>query len=206
MRMYDQLLDDPFQTQRNLCTDRQNARDRYIARYSYAQLLDKYTINNNGPFKLLCDDLGLQNMLADLETLKITAVLDLEFTNAMPSQYASEPPWWLLLAGLDSYLYRGCSMLEFVTKYEPRLEQFLQAMERAENARGIQGEERLSTLMRESWDSNRFSFNFEGRKMLDVDVHFQERLNKEGTGLEYFLEMKMEQVKAYDEDCRAKAD
>jgi hypothetical protein len=38
-------------------------------------------------------------MLVDAETLKITAVLDLEFTNAMPAQFAYDPPWWLLLVG-----------------------------------------------------------------------------------------------------------
>jgi hypothetical protein len=116
-------------TQRNLCTDPKDAQERYIAHHLFAKLVDKYCINDYGPFKLFCDDFRPQNMLVDPKTLRITAVLDLEFTNAMPGQYSSEPPWWLLLAGPDSYLFRGRTMEEFLTAYEPRLEQFLQAMQ-----------------------------------------------------------------------------
>jgi len=52
-----------------------------------------------GPFLPFCDDLRPSNMLVDLETLTITAVLDLEFTNAMPAQSSYSLPWWLLLFG-----------------------------------------------------------------------------------------------------------
>lgn len=72
-------------TQRNLYNDRNDAKERYIARHRFAQLLDRYCVEDYGPFKLFCDDLRPQNMLVERETLRITAVLDLEFTNAMPS-------------------------------------------------------------------------------------------------------------------------
>lgn len=74
----------------------------------------------------------------DPKSLRITALLNLEFTNAMPSQFASDPPWWLRLVGPDSYLFRGHSMDEFLSAYEPRLEQFLQVMKRVERLRGMQ--------------------------------------------------------------------
>jgi hypothetical protein len=153
-------------------------------------------------------------MLIDPKTLRITAVLDLEFTNSMPGQYSSEPPWWLLLAGPDSYLFRGRTMEELLAAYEPRLEQFLQAMQRAERARGIpQGNNLLSSLMRESWLTKRFWFNYAARKPFDVEVLFYNCLNDSGVGiksleeevragLEPFVNMKMEQLRAYDEDCR----
>lgn len=153
-------------------------------------------------------------MLVDPENLRITAVLDLEFTNAMPEQYASESPWWLLLVGPETYLFRGRTMEEFKAAYEPRLEQFVRAMQRVEEAKGLTTDETsLSSLMLESWHTNRFWFNFAARKLLDVDVLFDNCLNEDGRGLESldedlqagldpFVKMKMEQLKAYDIDCK----
>lgn len=39
------------------------------------------------------------NMLINPKTLRITALLDVEFTNAMPAQFTYDPPWWLLMSG-----------------------------------------------------------------------------------------------------------
>jgi hypothetical protein len=201
-------------TQRNLSTDPKNAQERYIARHLFAKLVDKYCIDDCGPFKLFCDDLRPQNMLVDPKTLRIIAVFDLEFMNAMPGQYPSEPPWWLLLAGPDSYLFRGRTMEEFLIAYEPRLEQFLQAMRRAERARKkLHDNKPLSDLMRESWLTKRFWFNYAARKPFDVEVIFYNCLNGRADiesledeevreGLEPFVKMKMEQLRAYDEDCK----
>jgi hypothetical protein len=63
-------------------------------------------------------------MLIDPETLRITAILDFEFTNAMPAEFTYDPPWWLLLSGPEMRLER-CAMEEFLTLYEPEMEQFL---------------------------------------------------------------------------------
>lgn len=201
-------------TQRNLSSNPKDAEERYVTRHLFAQLVDKYCVDNGGPFKLFCDDLRPQNILVDPKTLRITAVLDLEFTNAMPSQYSSEPPWWLLLAGPDSYLFRGRTMEEFMTAYEPRLGQFLQAMQRAEGARGTPRDEKpLSSLMRESWVSKRFWFNYAARKPFDIEVLFDNCLNEGSAGvellddearagLEPFVQMKMKQLMEYDADCK----
>jgi hypothetical protein len=103
----------------------------------------------------------------------------------MPGQYSSEPPWWLLLAGPDSYLFRGHTIEEFVATYEPRLEQFLQAMQRAERVRGtLHGEKPLSSLMRESWLTKRFWFNYVAWKPFDVEVLFDNCLNEGGASVE----------------------
>jgi hypothetical protein len=200
-------------TQRNLCGSPTEARNRYISRHLFAQSVDKYCTNDRGPFKLFCDDFRPQNILVDPTTLRIKAVLDLEFTNAMPSQYASEPPWWLLLVGPDSYVLRGRTIEEFMDAYGPRLEHFLQAMQRVEQTRTEpDGEKLLSSLMRESWVTKRFWFNYAIRKPFDVEVLFDNCL-KEGdagvelldeqtrAGLEPFVEMKMEQLKAHDKEC-----
>ena len=200
-------------TQRNLCGSPIEAHDRYVSRYLFAKSVDRHCIDDRGPFKLFCDDFRPQNIIVDPKTLRIKAVLDLEFTNAMPNQYACEPPWWLLLVGPDSYLFRGHAIEEFVEAYEPRLEQFLQAMERVEKARdGPDGEKPLSCLMRESWTTKRFWFNYAARKPFDVELLFDSCFKEDSTGvesldeevragLEPFVEMKMKQLKAYDQEC-----
>ncbi|KAG9205164.1 hypothetical protein G6514_008741 [Epicoccum nigrum] len=168
----------------------------------------------HGPFKLFCDDFRPQNILVGPETLRTKAVLDLEFTNAMLRQFASDAPWWLLLVGPDSYLLRDRTLGEFVEAYEPRLEHFLQVMERVEGARdgGAGGAQPLSRLMRESWDTKRFWFTYAARKPFDVEVFFDEFLNERNAGigsldedaregLKSFVEMKMKQLRAYDDEC-----
>ena len=52
---------------------------------------------DTGPFKLCWFDFRPCNILVDKDTLQITAILNLELTNAMPAQFAHEPFWWLLL-------------------------------------------------------------------------------------------------------------
>ncbi len=206
-------------TQRNLTTNPEDARRRYIARHLFAQLAASNQVHNSSPFKLFCDDLRPANILVDKETLKITAVLDLEYTNAMPAQFAHSPPWWLLLTGPDIWLEQGHTMEEFITRYQPRLEQFLRALEHVEEEKTNQrpqSAQRLSSLMRDSWESGDFWFNFAARKSLDVDAIFYtqlDRLNFGGSariddlldeglraGIESFVEMKMEQWDAYDKE------
>lgn len=80
-------------TQSNLVDDAEVARARFIARHRFTQLIPEYCIDDSGPFLLFCDDLRPSNMLVDPDTLRITAVLDLEFTNAMPAQFTYDPPW-----------------------------------------------------------------------------------------------------------------
>lgn len=81
-----------LRTQRNLATSEVDARWRFIARHCFAKLIPKYCVDD-GLFLLFGDDFRPANMLADPATLRITAVLDFEFTNAMPAQFAYDPPW-----------------------------------------------------------------------------------------------------------------
>ncbi|KAF1347391.1 putative altered inheritance of mitochondria protein 9, mitochondrial [Lizonia empirigonia] len=141
-----------LRVQRNLADGPENARRRYIARHQFRQLTPRYCMDNNGPFKLFCDDLQPSNMLADPETLKIHGIIDWEFTHAMPAQFSYDPP----------------CMEEFLACYEPRLEQFLRALERVE-ASLPPTQPTLSTRMRESWKNGQFWFDYGIRKSLDVD-------------------------------------
>jgi hypothetical protein len=204
-----------LRTQRNLTDDPEDAQKRFIARHRFKQLIPQYCIEDTGPFKPFCDDLQPSNMLADPKTLQITAVLDFEFTNAMPAQFAYDPPWWLLLLGPDMWLERR-TMEEFLNRYEPRMEQFLRALERVEAKSGSRGKQaggpRLSTLMRDSWRTGRFWFDYGIRKSFDVDAVYWAALHDGSPGIESLddearaemesiRQTKMEQLKAYKEEC-----
>ena len=150
-------------------------------------------------------------MLADPETLRITAVLDWEFTNAMPAQFAFDPPWWLLLLGPDMWLERH-SMEEFTRRYVPRMGQFIRALERMEGRAGVEGkmsEARLSARMREAWGTGRFWFDYEIGKSFDVDAVYWGALHKDRDevvgedligDMERLVEVKMGQLKEYGEE------
>ncbi|KAJ5729042.1 uncharacterized protein N7483_003550 [Penicillium malachiteum] len=52
---------------------------------------------NTGKFKLICDDLGLANLIVRSETdLTVVGVIDLEWSYAGPAQIAGSAPYWLL--------------------------------------------------------------------------------------------------------------
>ncbi|KAL5316662.1 hypothetical protein ACEPPN_015711 [Leptodophora sp. 'Broadleaf-Isolate-01'] len=145
----------------------------------------------------------------------ITAVLDFEFTNAMPAQFAYDPPWWLLLLGPDMWLEHR-TMEEFLARYEPIMEQFLRLVERVESKSESRGNEtarpRLSTRMRDSWKSGRFWFNYGIRKSFDIDAVYLAALydgsisadwldDEARVEIESIKQLKIEQLKAYKEEC-----
>ena len=193
-----------FKTQRNLATSETDAQWRFTARHLFAQLIPEYCVEDEdaGPFKLFCDDLRPANMRVDPDTFRITAVLDFEFTNAMPAQFAHDPPWWLLLLAPHIWLERGLHE-EFLERFIPRMDQFIRAVERAEE-KLPSGEPRLSTRMRDSWDSGRFWFNYASRKSLDIDLIYWEVLRREAKldkgALDGVARMKMEQLAEYKEE------
>ncbi|OJD26941.1 hypothetical protein ACJ73_01663 [Blastomyces percursus] len=209
-----------LQTQRNLAKDPEDAWKRYVARHRFKKLIPKYCTDDAGPFKPFCDDLQPSNMLIDEKTLEITAVLDFEFTNVTPAQFTCDPPWWLLLLGPDMWLERY-TMAEFLARYKPRMEQFLQALEKVEGGSGFGGKQqlgrpRLSALMRDSWATGRFWFDYAARKSFDIDTVYWTALHEQdpaGTELlndeevreamKPFTEKKMKQLTAYKKECTA---
>lgn len=159
------------------------------------------------------------NMLVDPATLRITAVLDFEFTNSMPAQFTYDPPWWLLLRGPDMWL-DNYSMDEFLARYVPRMEQFLRSLERVEAKAASAGgghlpdDQRLSARTRDSWETGRFWFNYAARTSLDMDDIYWAALHDHAAGgdgidsldaatrldMEEMVKLKMEQRKAYNAD------
>ncbi|KOS43013.1 hypothetical protein ACN38_g6087 [Penicillium nordicum] len=205
-------------TQRNLADDAEIAQERFIARHRFAQLVSKYYPKDCGLFISFCDDMRPSNMLIDPETLRTTAILDFEFTNAMPAEFTYDPPWWLLLSGPEMWLER-CAMEEFLTLYEPRMEQFLRALERVGIEMALEvkqpGGPSLSARRRDSWRTGRFWFDYAARKSFDVDTIYWAALHNDDAGLqllddkaraemELFTQIKMELLKAYKEECTAR--
>ncbi|KAJ4348506.1 uncharacterized protein N0V89_009883 [Didymosphaeria variabile] len=202
-----------LQVQRNLAESRADAEKRFLARHRFKDLVSRHCLDDSGPFKLYCDDLQPTNMLVNPETLQITAILDFEFTNTMPAQFAYDPPWWLLLLGPDMWLEKH-SMEEFLIRYEPRLEQFLRALQQIEAKANLKGESSgppLSARMRESWKTKRFWFNYGIRKSFDVDAVYWAALHEDGDDvldegskeeMRKLVDLKMEQLKAYDAECK----
>ncbi|EXK77770.1 hypothetical protein FOQG_17539 [Fusarium oxysporum f. sp. raphani 54005] len=199
-----------LEAQRNVAGDDEDlAWKQYVARHCYAELISTHGIESDeGPFRLFCDDLRPTNMLVNPETLQITAVLDLEFTNAMPAQFANDLPWWLLLKQPAVWVSDG-KLQEFLDLFAPRKEQFLRAMKRAEaRSPPVTGEIALSDRMRDSWESGRFWFNMASRCSFDVDEIYWATLHKEGlsemmserttpTKKVAFLKRKKDQFDAY---------
>ncbi|CAG7558096.1 unnamed protein product [Fusarium equiseti] len=99
------------------------------------------------------------------------------------------------------------------------MEQFLRALALAEDESSPEGQQldqpRLSTRMRDSWESGRFWFDYAARKSFDLDVVYWAVLHDGLSGVELldaearkgmgpFIEKKMEQLEAYKEECAAR--
>ncbi|KAK2059799.1 hypothetical protein LY76DRAFT_615514 [Colletotrichum caudatum] len=116
----------------------------------------------------------------------------------MPAQFTYDVPWWL----------EG-KVREFLNMFQPRKEQFIRAMERAEAKAPLATEETsLSACMRDSWNTGRFWFNLASRSSFDVSEIYWEMLHKDGLGealldsetlgeKEAFLRRKKAQFDAY---------
>jgi hypothetical protein len=201
-----------LERQRNVAQDdEKEAWDRFVARRVFEKLIPVYNVSDEGEegrFRLFCDDMRPTNMLVDPETLRITAVLDWEFTNAMPAQFTADVPCWLLLKRPSVWLDEA-KPDEFVRLFKPRAEQFIRAVERVEAREHLgAGMRPLSSQMTDSWESGRFWFNFASRCCFDVDEVFWEFLQGEGRGegmldeaeradKARFVKHKMEQFEQY---------
>ena len=123
-----------LQTQRNDAIDfKEDCYSKYIARKLVCSLASKSQIidpsNDTGPFKLFCDDFRPSNILLD-DDMRITAVIDWEFTYAAPREYTFSPPWWLLLEMPEEWPQ---GILDWTETYQPRLETFLRVLKDRED-------------------------------------------------------------------------
>ena len=91
--------------QRNSVEDRDYSRENYVARHLFRATVPTFLDykHNEGPFKLVCDDLRPGNILVDRD-LKITAICDWEWSYTAPYQQFCTAPRWLLLQAPDDWV------------------------------------------------------------------------------------------------------
>ena len=137
--------------------------------------------DGSSAFRLWGDDLRAGNMLLS-EADDLVAVIDWEFAYAAPTQFALDPPWWLLLDLAETW---PSGVDDWTRIYEQRLKTWLAAMERAEDSlldnKACQQDALpapLSTYMRESWETGRFWLSYGARKSWAFDMAYWKFLDE----------------------------
>ena len=146
------------------------ARGRFLARHAMAlptaaaHLDNDVGEHNEKPFVLFNPDLCARNILVDLDSARITALIDFEYTNAVPAAFADDPPVWLWPMNFVRLLTFGF-FNEWRMLYKPRLDAFLAVLERVEQKQYQPPQKAsepppLSVRMRTSWDKKTFLLNY----------------------------------------------
>ncbi|KAL3708579.1 hypothetical protein TMatcc_006563 [Talaromyces marneffei ATCC 18224] len=169
-------------TQRNDAIDSpEDCRTKCIARCLFRKLAreDQFCkYNNRGPFKLFCDDFRPANFLTNSE-FKVVGAIDWECTYSAPLEFVYRAPFWLLLE-LPEYWPEGLD--DWAKVYETRLVTFLRVLEEREKValkRGLLAEEhRLSTYMRDSWESGDFWVNYAARTSWAFDMIYWAKIGR----------------------------
>ncbi|APA05484.1 hypothetical protein SS1G_09912 [Sclerotinia sclerotiorum 1980 UF-70] len=153
-----QHLDQLRYQQNDVIEDELDCKKKYVSRCLFRRVIRQVCAEySNEPFRLLCDDFRPSNALANMERFQISAVVDLEFSYAAPSEFTYAAPWWLLLQGPEDWEE---DLNEFLTRYKPRLELFLSALRECEEEQMKNGKllesQRLSTRMEQSMHNGLF--------------------------------------------------
>ena len=129
--------------------------------------------DGSGSFRLWSDDFRPVNILVD-EDDDILGAIDWEFAYVAPTQFALDPPWWLLLDVPE--MWEG-GIEVWTREYERRLQTWLSAIEEAEQDMAP-GSLLLSAYMRESWETGRFWLNYAARKSWAFDTVYWQYLDE----------------------------
>lgn len=121
-----------LRNQRNDAVDDEaDCRKKYIARCLFRKVARDISKEHcQGPFRLYCDDFRPSNILIDRTKLCVTAAIDWEFTYAGPAELTYVAPWWLLLQSPEDWEF---DLNEFLSRYTPRLQLFLEALRECED-------------------------------------------------------------------------
>ncbi|RMZ79404.1 hypothetical protein DV738_g3332, partial [Chaetothyriales sp. CBS 135597] len=152
-----------LRTQRNdAIEDEADCRKKYVARCLFRVVAKRFSEardRDNGPFRLVCDDLRPSNVIVDEEELNLRAVIDWEFSYAAPAEFTYCSPWWLLLAHPDDW---EDGLEAFWAQYLPRHETFLHALKESEEedirSGTLSESQRLSPQMARSIHDGTFWF------------------------------------------------
>ncbi|CAP82925.1 hypothetical protein E8E15_002574 [Penicillium rubens] len=159
-------------------------RRRFVARFLFRKLVRnpeqrrQWILHDNGPFPVWCDDFRPENVLID-ETEKVIGVVDWEFTYTAPVEFTYAPPWWLLLKKPEDW---PGGLDEWCAEYEKPLQTFLGAMRKCEDE-AIQNKQllqsqRLSSQMRDSWQSGNFWIMYAARHNFAFDAIYWEKIDQ----------------------------
>ncbi|RAH87228.1 hypothetical protein BO86DRAFT_423725 [Aspergillus japonicus CBS 114.51] len=173
------LQDTQLERQRNSVYDSIDCREKYACRCLLKAVALRFICppDNDGPFKLFCDDLCPGNVLVD-DSLHVTGVIDWEFCYAAPAQFAGSIPWWLLLERPQKILNNE-GPKAFFRSFSSRADCFLRALELKEKARGLGVEDDLlSARMRQSIDTKSAWFYLACRSVSSVDLLYWDLLDE----------------------------
>ncbi|KAL9112349.1 MAG: hypothetical protein Q9227_003467 [Pyrenula ochraceoflavens] len=193
----------------------QECRKRYVARCLYRKIAQTFsTTYDEGPFPLICDDFRPSNVIVG-EDLQLKSLIDLEFTYAGPVETSHCSPWWLLLAHPDQW---DDGLKDFMIKYLPRHEVFLEVLRECEAEAETQGlwleSPRLSEHMARSLHNGHFWFCLAATSSFAFDDIYWKFIDEKHYGtftsledrialldkhdsdrMEPFVQMKLEQMK-----------
>ncbi|BCR97085.1 aminoglycoside phosphotransferase family protein [Aspergillus luchuensis] len=152
------LLHLRLQQRKPSLTSEEDFQRKLIARYLFLNLTKNLDLTNpQGPFRLYCDDFRPSNVLMNLNTSRVSAVIDWEFTYAAPAEFTYVAPWWLLLESPEDW--EG-DLHQFPDRNLPRFNVFLEVLRECEDELMGQGllleSQRLASRMGESLDNGLF--------------------------------------------------
>lgn len=174
---------------------------------------------NHGPFKLICDDFGLANLIVrDSDDLTIVGVIDLEWVYSGPAQLFGSAPWWLLQDRPinTEWDFQSEKPPEVTGQYFKCLEIFVRVLEEEEAKMAGHEKKSLSTLVKWSQTSGAMwlhmllssgffdSFSFPCGNLKE---HIGTESWKTATSrieetdeVEKFVDLKMAELDRYDKD------
>jgi hypothetical protein len=135
-----------------------SARSRYAALNILKSLIPEltHTTYDRGPFKLICDDFGMANVIVrSKDDLTIAGVVDIEWVYAGPAQLFGSAPWWLLLDRPvnDEWDFEDGEAPKPTDRYFKCLEIFLRVLEEEETKMTESGRRELTELVKWSRDT-----------------------------------------------------
>ena len=158
-------------------------RSQFVARFLFRRLVrDKeqrkqWIVQEDGPFPVWCDDFRPENVLVD-ENECVTGVVDWEFTYSAPVEFSYAPPWWLLLKKPEEWP-KGLD--DWCIEYDKALPAFLEALRKCEDEairkKQLVYDQRLSTRMRDSWDSGDFWIMYAARNNFAFDAIYWKKID-----------------------------
>lgn len=147
--------------QQDAVSSEEDCRKKFTARCLFLNVMKQLsTKTSQGPFRLYCDDFRPSNVLIDRDgshVLRVSGVIDWEFTYAAPAEFTYVAPWWLLLQSPEDW--EG-DLNQFLNRYSPKLRAFLEVLNDCESSfieRHLLSEsQRLSLRMRHSMETGLF--------------------------------------------------